>query len=100
MSLGWMPGVKMTCRFITPMLKCSLEHITKKDNDLLAMLCQSECESEWIYESEFGYIIDVDAVRYPVLMLKKNGLSREARWLIQYAIKQANISMIYVTQWG
>lgn len=82
MSLGWMPGVKMTCRFITPMLKCSLEHITKKDNDLLAMLCQSECESEWIYESEFGYIIDVDAVRYPVLMLKNT----------VYPVKRAGLS--------
>ncbi|MCV3303773.1 hypothetical protein [Leclercia adecarboxylata] len=45
-SLGWTPGVKMNCRFINPVLKCSLEHITKKDNDLLAALCQSECESE------------------------------------------------------
>lgn len=99
-SLGWTPGVKMTCRFITPVLKCSLEHITKEDNDLLATLCQSECECDWIHESDLGYIIEVDAVRYPVLMLKKHGLSRDARWLIQYAITQANISMIHFTQWG
>lgn len=99
-SLGWTTDVRMSRRIITPVLKCSLAHITKEDNALLTELCHSEYESEWIHEADLGYIINVDAVRSPVLMLKKHGLSRDARWLIQYAIKQANISMIHFTQWG
>lgn len=99
-SLFWKSDVKLASRIITPVLKCSLAHITPDDCELLATLCQSECEYDWIHESDLGYIIEVDAIRHPVLMLKKHGLSRDARWLIQYAITQANISMIHFTQWG
>jgi hypothetical protein len=81
-------------------LECSLSHITRRDSEILSELCHAEYESEWIHESDLGFIIRVDAVSYPLLALKRHGISKAARIVIYTAMIKADISMVHFTSWG
>ena len=72
----------------------------RRDSDILCELCHAEYESEWIHESDPGYIIHVDAVNYPFLVLKQHGISKATRMLIYSAMVKADISMVHFTSWG
>ncbi|EJR7830565.1 TPA: hypothetical protein H2W97_004046 [Salmonella enterica] len=99
-SLGWGERIELTNRVIRSVLECSLSHITRRDSDILSELCHTEYESEWIHESDLGYIIRVDAISYPLLVLKRHGISKAARMLIYTAMIKADISMVHFTSWG
>lgn len=45
-------------------------------------------------------MIRLDAVRFPVLKLKREGLSGAARWVIYQGMKKANISMVHFSAVG
>ena len=60
-------------------------HITEKDNAWLYSLSHQTSdfgESEWIHFTGSGYLLRTDAWSYPVLRLKRLGLSKTFRRLV------------------
>ncbi|MBB7777926.1 hypothetical protein HEK91_026675, partial [Escherichia coli] len=66
-------------------IRCSTAHITAKDNAWLYSLSHQTNdtgESEWIHFTGSGYLLRADAWSYPILRLKRLGLSRTFRRLV------------------
>lgn len=99
-SVGWGKRIELSYKVLRSVMEYSMSHITERDSDILGELCRTAYESEWIHESDLGYIIRVDAVRNPLLILKQHGISKAARMLIYTAMLKANVSMVHFTSWG
>lgn len=99
-SLGWGKMLTLGVRVIRPVLECSICHITLADSSLLGNLTCGISTREWVHDTGVGFMIRLDAVRFPLLKLKRKGLSASARWIIWHGIKQANISMIHFSAVG
>ncbi|PIJ52186.1 hypothetical protein BV501_00850 [Erwinia sp. OAMSP11] len=80
---------------LRPVLECSTAHIMRTDCNLLDDLSHRDLFNEWIHDTGVGFLIRLEAVRFPLLRLKRAGLSDFARKLILQCIRQANISMIH-----
>ncbi len=66
-------------------IRCSTAHITETDNAWLYSLSHQTSdfgESEWIHFTGSGYLLRTDAWSYPVLRLKRLGLSKTFRRLV------------------
>jgi len=84
-------------------IQCSTAHISEADNSLLYTLShQHEVhgDSEWISYTGSGYLIYLDAWQYPVLQLKKRGLSKTCRRLIVTLVRRYAIRIIHLDALG
>ena len=84
-------------------IQCSIAHITEDDNALLFTLShqhEDHGDSEWISYTGSGYLIYLDAWQYPVLQLKKRGLSKACRRLIVTLIRLHVIRIIHLDALG
>ncbi|MDK1711660.1 DUF5983 family protein [Serratia marcescens] len=84
-------------------IQCSTAHITEADNTLLFNLShQNEDfgDSEWISYTGSGYLLRLDAWQYPVLQLKKRGLSKACRRLLVVLIRRYTIRVIHLDACG
>ena len=81
-------------------IRCSTAHITEKDNAWLYSLSHQTSdfgESEWIHFTGSGYLLRTDAWSYPVLRLKRLGLSkRSVVWLSHSSDVMASVSFIWM----
>lgn len=80
-------------------IQCSTAHITEDDNILLFTLShqhEDHGDSEWISYTGSGYLMYLDAWQYPVLQLKKRGLSKAFRRLIMTLIRLHAIRIIHL----
>ncbi len=80
-------------------IRCSTAHITEKDNAWLYSLSHQTSdagESEWIHFTGSGYLLRTDAWPYPVLRLKRLGLSRTFRRLVVILIRRYGVSLIHL----
>lgn len=80
-------------------IQCSTAHITEVDNSLLYALShqhEDHGDSEWIGYTGAGYLIYLDAWQYPVLQLKKRGLSKNCRRLIVTLMHRYAIRIIHL----
>nr|AAL67388.1 L0008-like protein [Escherichia coli] len=81
-------------------IRCSTAHITEKDNAWLYSLSHQTNdfgESEWIHFTGSGYLLRTDAWSYPVLRLKRLGLSKTFRRLVVTLIRRmASVSFIWM----
>ncbi|MCN7224167.1 DUF5983 family protein, partial [Escherichia coli] len=80
-------------------IRCSTAHITAKDNAWLYSLSHQTNdfgESEWIHFTGSGYLLRTDAWSYPVLRLKRLGLSKTFRRLIVTLIRHYGVSLIHL----
>lgn len=80
-------------------IQCSTAHITEADNTLLFTLLHQHGDhgdSEWISYTGSGFLIYLDAWQYPVLQLKKRGLSKACRRLIVTLIRRYAIRIIHL----
>jgi hypothetical protein len=80
-------------------IQCSTVHITDKDNQLLhelSQLGQDHGDAEWLHYTGSGYLIRLDAWIFPVLQLKRRGLSKPCRRLIVTLIHRYSISYIHL----
>lgn len=80
-------------------IQCSTAHITDRDNQLLHALSQQNHDhgdAEWICYTGSGYLIRLDAWAFPVLQLKRRGLSKPCRRLIVTLIRRYSISYIHL----
>lgn len=74
-------------------------HITEKDNAWLYSLSHQTNdfgESEWIHFTGTGYLLRTDAWSYPVLRLKRLGLSKTFRRLVVTLIRCYGVGLIHL----
>lgn len=84
-------------------IQCSTAHITDKDNALLHTLShkyQDHGDAEWVHYTGSGYLIRLDAWAFPVLRLKRRGLSKSCRRLLVTLIRRYGISTIHFDSFG
>ncbi|HHL7015436.1 TPA: DUF5983 family protein [Escherichia coli] len=80
-------------------IRCSTAHITETDNAWLYSLSHQSSnlgESEWIHFTGSGYLLRTDAWSYPVLRLKRLGLSKTFRRLVVTLIQRYGVSLIHL----
>ncbi|EFC4901665.1 hypothetical protein CR880_003850 [Escherichia coli] len=80
-------------------IRCSTAHITAKDNAWLYSLSHQTNdtgESEWIHFTGSGYLLRTDAWSYPVLRLKRLGLSKTFRRLVVTLTRRYGFSLIHL----
>ena len=80
-------------------IRCSTAHITEKDNAWLYSLSHQTNdfgESEWIHFTGTGYLLRTDAWSYPVLRLKRLGLSKTFRRLVVTLIRCYGVGLIHL----
>ncbi|EFJ3310754.1 hypothetical protein G5I73_000798 [Escherichia coli] len=80
-------------------IRCSTAHITETDNAWLYSLSHQTSdvgESEWIHFTGSGYLLRTDAWSYPVLRLKRLGLSKTFRRLVVTLIRRYGVSLIHL----
>ncbi|EFK2886249.1 DUF5983 family protein [Escherichia coli] len=80
-------------------IRCSTTHITAKDNAWLYSLSHQTSdfgESEWIHFTGSEYLLRTDAWSYPVLRLKRLGLSRTFRRLVVTLTRRYGVSLIHL----
>ncbi|WP_089577369.1 DUF5983 family protein [Escherichia coli] len=80
-------------------IRCSTAHITETDNAWLYSLSHQSSnfgESEWIHFTGSGYLLRTDAWSYPVLRLKRLGLSRTFRRLVVTLTRRYGVSLIHL----
>ena len=78
---------------------CSTAHITETDNAWLYSLSHQTSdfgESEWIHFTGSGYLLRTDAWSYPVLRLKRLGLSKTFRRLVVTLTRRYGVSLIHL----
>lgn len=88
---------------ITHGIQCSTAHITDEDNALLHTLSQQyqdHGDAEWVHYTGSGYLIRLDAWAFPVLRLKRRGLSKACRKLLVTLIRRYAISTIHFDSFG
>lgn len=86
-----------------PGICCSTAHITAEDNALLYTLSHQDIdfgESEWIHFSGSGYLIRLEAWSFPVLRLKRLGLSKACRRLVVTLMRRYTIGIIHLDAFG
>ncbi len=80
-------------------IRCSTAHITAKDNAWLYSLSHQTNdtgESEWIHFTGSGYLLRTDAWSYPLLRLKRLGLSKTFRRLVVTLTRRYGVSLIHL----
>lgn len=100
MGLGWGKSITLSNMVVRPVVECCISHVTEEDNLIFSDLSRKLNEDDWILDTDVGYLIRLDARTFPLLELKKKGLSGAARWLIYQCMKRANVSMIHFSQAG
>ncbi|ELD3253266.1 hypothetical protein QUR14_003656 [Enterobacter hormaechei] len=86
-----------------PGICCSTTHITAEDNSLLYTLSHQDIdfgESEWIHFTGSGYLIRLEAWSFPVLRLKRLGLSKACRLLVVTLIRRYTVGIIHLDAFG
>ena len=84
-------------------IQCSTAHITAEDNALLFTLShqyEDFGDSEWISYTGSGYLLYLGAWSYPVLRLKRLGLSKACRRLVVTLIRRYAAGIIHLDAFG
>lgn len=84
-------------------IQCSTAHITREDSNLLHRLSrqhQDFDDSEWIGYTGSGYLIRLDAWSFPILQLKRRGLSKACRRLVVTLMRRYSVSVIHLDAFG
>lgn len=84
-------------------IQCSTAHITENDNALLYDVSQQRMaygDSEWIHFTGTGYLLRLSAWQYPVLQLKRLGLSKACRRLVVSLILHHTINVLHLDAAG
>ncbi|EMN3919857.1 hypothetical protein REJ49_002647 [Citrobacter farmeri] len=84
-------------------IQCSTAHITEEDNALLYKQSHQHedfGESEWILYTGSGYLLRLSAWSFPVLRLKRLGLSKACRRLVVALMRRYSVSIIHLDACG
>ena len=84
-------------------IQCSTAHITEEDNSLLYALSHQHedfGESEWISYTGSGYLLYLNAWSFPVLRLKRLGLSKACRRLVVTIMRRYSAGIVHLDAFG
>ncbi|EHX1047932.1 hypothetical protein DSM92_00185 [Salmonella enterica subsp. enterica] len=84
-------------------IQCSTAHITEEDNALLFTLShqyEDFGDSEWILYTGSGYLLHLAAWSFPVLRLKRRGLSKACRRLVVTLIRRYATGILHLDASG
>lgn len=84
-------------------IQFSTAHITEADNTLLFTLSHQHedfGESEWILYTGSGYLLHLGAWSFPVLRLKRLGVSKSCRQLVVTLIRRYSSGIIHLDAFG
>ena len=84
-------------------IQCSTAHITEEDNALLFTLShqyEDFGESEWILYTGAGYLLYLGAWSFPVLRLKRLGLSKACRRLLVTLMRRYAAGIVHLDAFG
>lgn len=84
-------------------IQCSTSHITEADNTLLFALSHQHedfGDSEWILYTGSGYLLHLGAWSFPVLRLKRLGLSKACRRLVMALMRRYSVSIVHLDACG
>ncbi|HDC4500982.1 TPA: hypothetical protein O8U02_003576 [Enterobacter kobei] len=84
-------------------IQCSTAHITEADNTLLFTLSHQNKDfgdSEWILYTGSGYLLHLGAWSFPVLRLKRLGLSKSCRRLVVTLMRRYAIGIVHFDACG
>ncbi|MFZ5001141.1 DUF5983 family protein [Enterobacter asburiae] len=84
-------------------IQCSTAHITSEDNailDLAALQRHDGGNGDWILYTGYGYLLRLSARLYPVLELKRMGLSKDCRRLVTTLIRRYGIDILHLDAAG
>ncbi|EPZ2456842.1 DUF5983 family protein [Citrobacter youngae] len=84
-------------------IQCSTTHITETDNTLLFTLSHhyEDCgDCEWIFYTGSGYLLHLQAWSFPVLRLKRLGLSKDCRRLVVTLMRRYSVSIVHLDACG
>lgn len=84
-------------------IQCSTAHITEADNALLFALSHHHedfGDCEWILYTGSGYLLHLGAWSFPVLRLKRLGLSKACRRLVVALMRRYSTGIIHLDAFG
>lgn len=84
-------------------IQCSTAHITEADNTLLFTLSHQHedfGDCEWILYTGSGYLLHLGAWSFPVLRLKRLGLSKACRRLVVTLMHRYSAGIIHLDACG
>ena len=84
-------------------IQCSTAHIPEADNTLLFTLSHQTAafgDSEWILSTGSGYLLHLGAWSFPVLRLKRLGLSKSCRRLVVTLMRRYAIGIVHFDACG
>lgn len=84
-------------------LCCSTAHITRQDNIILeqvSLQCNKDSHNAWIHDTGYGYLLRLNARRYPVLELKRMGLSAACRRLVASLMQRYPVDILHLDAAG
>ncbi|MIE72113.1 hypothetical protein EL06_22535 [Salmonella enterica subsp. diarizonae] len=86
-----------------PGIQCSTAHITGEDNailDLASLQQHDGGNSDWVLYTGYGFLLRLNARRYPALELKRVGMSKACRRLVVTLIRRYSISILHLDASG
>ncbi|HFJ4328386.1 TPA: DUF5983 family protein [Serratia liquefaciens] len=84
-------------------IQCSTAHITDGDNAVLYHASHQQEDygnGEWIHFSGTGYLLRLNAWQYPVLRLKRLGMSKVSRRFIAALMQHHHIAFLHLDAAG
>ncbi|MGQ3664429.1 DUF5983 family protein [Citrobacter braakii] len=79
-------------------IQCSTAHITPGDNiilDQISLQHHDGCNSDWVLYTGYGYLLRLNARLYPVMELKRMGLSKACRRLVVTLMRGYSADIIH-----
>ena len=77
---------------------CSTAHLTEQDGELLHRLSHDRREwgdAAWVHFTGTGYLLRLCAFSYPLLVLKRRGLSRSAHRFVHGIMSRFDVTLIH-----
>lgn len=64
---------------IRKLVFCSTAHFEKQDSFTLKDIASGGESIPWVFDTTYGYILDIGGMAYPLLIMKRAGLSKSLR---------------------
>lgn len=74
---------------------CSTSHMTEGDTYVLDVASRQEIAFPWVHDTVMGYIIQTNVFRFPLLEMKRRGLSKPFRRFIYHIHKRYHTHYIH-----
>lgn len=74
---------------------CSTAHMTEEDTQVLEFISRREIAFPWVHDTVMGYIIYTGGFRFPLLEMKRRGLSESFRRFVYHVQRRYRTHYIH-----